>query len=186
MVWLIGNVAGCCPVEVFAAQLRTPAPLTGFAQPNAVNPGYNPTGLHEDLEEAEGTVPRTLEAWIRAQIADPEFPELLEKVKARAQRQDLWINAPPAQSPTIVVPPSCVDLLVRDTHDRMFHLNYVKAYALLRRSYFWPSMKKDVRKILSDCPTCELNKARQNTAHGLFSALPVYAPRSRWCMDFQG
>ena len=186
MIWLIGNVAGCCPVEVFAAQLRTPAPLTGFAQPNAANPGYNPTSVHEDLEEAEGTVPRTLEAWIRAQIADPEFPELLEQVEANAQRQDLWINASPDQSPTIIVPPSCVDLLVRDTHDRMFHLNYVKVYALLRRSYFWPSMKKDVRRILSDCPTCELNKARQNTAHGLFSALPVYAPRSRWCMDFQG
>ncbi len=56
----------------------------------------------------------------------------------------------------------------------------------MRRSYFWPTMRKDVRKILSDCPTCELNKARQNTAHGLFSAMPVHAPRSRWCMDFQG
>jgi hypothetical protein len=68
----------------------------------------------------------------------------------------------------------------------MFHLNYVKVYALLRRSYFWPSMKKDVKTVLSDCPTCELNKARQNTTYGLFSALPVHAPRSRWCMDFQG
>jgi transposase InsO family protein len=47
-------------------------------------------------------------------------------------------------------------------------------------------MRKDIRKILSDCPACELNKARQNTAHGLFSAMPVQAPRSRWCMDFQG
>ena len=47
-------------------------------------------------------------------------------------------------------------------------------------------MRKDIRNILSDCPACELNKARQNTAHGLFSAMPVHAPRSRWCMDFQG
>jgi transposase InsO family protein len=47
-------------------------------------------------------------------------------------------------------------------------------------------MKKDVRKLLADCPTCELNKARQNTAHGLFSAQPICAPRARWCMDFQG
>ncbi len=75
---------------------------------------------------------------------------------------------------------------MRDTHQRMFHLSSPKIFALLRRSYFWGTMKRDVRKWLEDCPECELNKARQNTAHGLFSALPVHAPRARWCMDFQG
>jgi hypothetical protein len=53
-------------------------------------------------------------------------------------------------------------------------------------SYFWPTMKQVVRKILANCPACELNKARQNTAHGLFSGMPVQAPRARWCVDFQG
>jgi hypothetical protein len=47
-------------------------------------------------------------------------------------------------------------------------------------------MKKDVRQLLSDCPTCELNKARQNTAHGLFCAQTICAPRAQWPMDFQG
>jgi hypothetical protein len=26
MVWVVGNVSGCCPIEVFSAHLRTPAP----------------------------------------------------------------------------------------------------------------------------------------------------------------
>jgi hypothetical protein len=68
----------------------------------------------------------------------------------------------------------------------MFHLNHAKVYAVLKRSYFWPDLQKDTRRVLSDCPECELTKARQHNAHALFHAAPIYAPRSRWCMDFQG
>jgi hypothetical protein len=111
---------------------------------------------------------------------------MLADITEKALKQDLWICAPANANPTIIVPPSCQELLVRDTHQRMFHLSSAKVFALLRKAYFWVTMKRDVRKWLEDCPQCELNKARQNTAHGLFSPLPVHAPRARWCMDFQG
>jgi hypothetical protein len=111
---------------------------------------------------------------------------MLEGIEDKALKQELWVQAPANSTPTIIVPPTCQQLLVRDSHARMFHLAHAKVYALLRRSYFWLTIKRDVRKWLEDCPLCEVNKARQNTAHGLFSALPTYAPRARWCMDFQG
>jgi hypothetical protein len=182
MIWIEENVLDCRPIEIFSAQLRTPAPLTGFARPSS----SDPADACEDLTEAEGTVPRTLKAWINAQQADADFPAMLDEISDKAQRQGLWIYVPPAKSPTILVPRTCWELLVRDTHDLMFHLNHAKVCALMRGSYFWPTMQRDVRKLLADCPTCELTKARQNTAHGLFSAMPIHAPRSRWCMDFQG
>ncbi len=128
---------------------------------------------------------RTVEAWMRAQQHDSDFLKRLEDIEWKA-RSGFVDSCPPRATPTIIVPFTCQQLLVRDTHDRMFHLNQAKVFALMRRSYFWPTMRKDVRKVLSDCPTCELTKARQNTAHGLFSAMPVHAPRSRWCRDFQG
>jgi hypothetical protein len=37
MTWVLGNLDDCSPVEMFAASLRTPAPVTGFghsATPN--------------------------------------------------------------------------------------------------------------------------------------------------------
>ena len=68
----------------------------------------------------------------------------------------------------------------------MFHLGSDKVASALRRQYFWPSLGTDVRKTVTDCPDCELEKVRQRTAHGLFSARPFDAPRSRWAMDFQG
>ncbi len=49
MVWVIGNVDGCCPVEIFSAQLRTPAPLTGFIRPAPGQPG----DVLDDLDDAE-------------------------------------------------------------------------------------------------------------------------------------
>ncbi len=175
MVWVIGNVPGCCPVEIFAARLRTPAPLTGFERPGLVHPANDPDVVPNSDEDVEGALPRTLEAWIEAQKEDPDFEDCLDRLQIR--RNDRNFGSTPR---------TCRDLLVRDAHDRMFHLNHAKVYALLRRSYYWTTMKKDVRQLLADCPTCELNKARQNTAHGLFSAQPICAPRARWCMDFQG
>jgi transposase InsO family protein len=182
MTWVLGNFSGNVPTEIFALQLRTPAPITGYDAPASGRAG----GLADEVDEAEGTLPRTLEAWIRAQERDEDFQEMLEGMQDKARKEELWINAPDGQSPTIIVPKSCQEMLVRDTHQRMFHLAHAKVYAFLRRSYTWPTIKRDVRVWLNDCPACDLNKARQNTAHGLFSALPVHAPRARWCMDFQG
>jgi transposase InsO family protein len=182
MVWAIGTLPDCRPVEVFANQLRTPAPITGFVRPAPGIPG----AVDDSLEHVEGAVPRTIEAWIHAQQLDEDFPAMLEGLEHKALKNELWILCPPDSTPLILVPLTCRELLVHDSHQRMFHLAHTKVYALLRRSYFWPTLKRDVRKWLEDCPACEMNKARQNTAHGLFSALPVHAPRARWCMDFQG
>ncbi len=130
---------------------------------------------------------RTLEAWVRAQKMDLTFEEFAQTVDDDvALKHGLWIQAAPDRTPTIIVPKACQEMFIRDTHVRMHHLHHAKVFAVLKKSYFWPDMKKDTRKILEDFPECELSKARQNTAHALFHAAPVYAPRARWCMDFQG
>jgi hypothetical protein len=184
MTWVLGNLPGCHPTEIFAARLKTRAPTVGPLPPGSVV-----TDQPEDpgSRTVAGQLPQTLEEWASAQQEDSEFAEMLDAVEEKKSlKQDLWICAPASSNPTIIVPPSCQELLVRDTHQRMFHLSSPKVFALLGRSYFWVTIKRDVRKWLADCPQCELNNARQNTAHGLFSVLPVHAPRARWCMDFQG
>jgi hypothetical protein len=196
MVWVLGNIEDCRPIEVFASSLRTPAPVTGFGyrvQQFETEPVESSSGQEtrailtdDDLDDVEGTVPRTLEAWMRAQKLDLAFDEFVQTVDNSALRHGLWIRAPPDRTPTIIVPMHCREMLIRDTHARMHHLHHAKVFAVLKQSYFWPDIKKDTRKTLENCPECELSKARQNTAHALFHAAPVYAPRARWCMDFQG
>ncbi len=172
MSWVIGNLQDCHPVEMFSTTLRTPAPVTGFNQDPAA-----PSVVDDaDLDEIEGTLPRTLEAWVRAQQRDDGFAALLASMVDTALLNGLWIKASAGTTPTIIVPSACQELLIRDTHIRMFHLGHAKVFATLRRSYVWPDMKKQTRNVLADCPECELNKARQNTAHALFHATPIYAP----------
>jgi hypothetical protein len=176
MTWVFGNLADCTSVEIFSASLRTPAPITAL----------NPLNAPDVSDDIDGALPRTIEAWIGAQKADTNFEALLDTIDNKAVRDGLWIHAPPLQTPTIIVPQTCQEALIRDTHTRMFHLNHAKVHAMLRRAYFWPDLKRDTKSVLTDCPDCELTKARQHTAHALFHATPIHAPRSRWCMDFQG
>jgi hypothetical protein len=188
MTWVLGNMEDCHPVEIFSNTLRTPAPVTRFGYLAQSDEAGNTRAILPDheLDEVEGTVPRTLEAWVRAQKLDLEFDEVLKFVGDRALRWELWIQATPGQAPTIIAPKTCQELLVWDTHARMHHLGSVKVFDVFKRSYFWLQMKKDTRKILANCPECEVNKARQNTAHALFHATPIHAHRARWCMNFQG
>jgi hypothetical protein len=72
------------------------------------------------------------------------------------------------------------------THEQMFHLGQAKVTERLLRGYYWPTLRVDVRRWLHNCPDCEIEKARQNQAHGLFRARPYDAPRTRFAMDFQG
>ncbi len=103
-----------------------------------------------------------------------------------ACRNGLYLYAPDNQPPRILVPEGAQEPLIRFTHARMFHLGHAKVAERLAKSYFWPTLRRDVRRTLTDCPICELDKARRNEAHGLFRAQPVGAPRARYAMDFQG
>jgi transposase InsO family protein len=169
MMWIIGNVPELNYPEMFAAALRTPAPLLEAFD----------TVILVD-------VPATLEDWISAQNNDDNFSDFFNSLPGAAVRSGLHIYAPDNSPPKILVPLSKRDLLVRRTHEAMFHLGSAKVNLALAQSYYWPTMASDCRKWLADCPGCELEKARRNEAHAMFSASPSTAPRSRLCMDFQG
>jgi len=171
MTWVIGNIENCSPVETFKLQLLTPSPSPGSST---------------DADEFSDPTPQTIEGWIDAQTADPNFRRSLDQTDHVAVREGLHIYCPPGEVPKILVPPSNYEPLIRSVHIRMFHLGSSKVTAELRKTYFWPTLRADVKRILDNCPDCELEKARQSTSHGLFAARPFDAPRSRWAMDFQG
>jgi hypothetical protein len=169
MMWVVGNVPEFNFPEMFAAALSTPAPLLeAFDQVVLID------------------VPATLEDWITEQKADPTFTKFAAELPGAAVRQGLHIYAPDDTPPKILVPSTKREPLVRRTHEAMFHLGSAKVTMALQQSYFWPTLASDSRKWLADCPGCELEKARRNEAHAMFSASPSTAPRSRLCMDFQG
>jgi hypothetical protein len=176
MTWIIGNIADCTPIETFALAAVTPAP----------SPHFHSAAPADVTETFADQVPQTIEDWCTAQQEDPSFAPFVADLPAAAVRDGLYIHAPDNTSPLILVPSSTREPLVRLTHRKMFHLGSSKVTAALKKMYFWPSLAADTKRWLADCPDCELEKARQNTAHGMFSARPFDAPRARYAMDFQG
>jgi hypothetical protein len=171
MTWVAGNVPSYTAIEMFAHTLQTAAPLTGVV--NASDTFDEP-------------VPTTVEEWIVEQRRDPDFLKELETFPDAACREGLYLFAPDSAPPRIFVPPKTREALVRFTHAQMFHLGHARVAERLCRSYYWLTLRKDTRRVLTDCPECEVEKARQNQAHGLFRARPHDAPRSHYAMDFQG
>jgi RNase H-like domain found in reverse transcriptase/Reverse transcriptase (RNA-dependent DNA polymerase)/Integrase zinc binding domain/Chromo (CHRromatin Organisation MOdifier) domain len=71
------------------------------------------------------------------------------------------------------------DLLV-EAHDSKLsgHVGARRTLALLRRSYYWPEMKKEVEEYVSSCLACATNKPRNQRVAGLLQPLPI--PQRRW------
>jgi hypothetical protein len=175
MTWIIGNIPEYNRLKMFAQSLRTPAPITGSKS--------TPTNNSDNFDSP---VPTTLEEWIREQKRDPLYENAVAALPGTAFRHGLYLYAPDNAPPRILVPPQTREGLIRFTHEQMYHLGEAKVVERLSRSYWWPTIRKDTRRILQDCPDCEIEKARRNEAHGLFRARPHDAPRSRFAMDFQG
>jgi hypothetical protein len=181
MTWVVGNIPQYTAIEMFTQTLRTTAPITGSA---SQDPPNQSSDLNNTFDEP---VPTLVEEWIAEQTKDAdEFLQSLEALPDIACRDGLYLYAPDNQPPKILVPPQTREPLIRFTHARMFHLGQAKVAERLLKSYFWPTLRKDTRRYLADCPECELEKGRQNQAHGLFRARPHDAPRTRFAMDFQG
>ena len=65
------------------------------------------------------------------------------------------------------------------------HFGVAKCYALLKSSYFWPQMSKDVKIFIKSCLQCQQNKVEQKKPIGLSQPLPI--PNEPWepiSMDF--
>jgi hypothetical protein len=110
MLWVIGDVPNCAPIEVFESTLTTTAPLMEDISPD------NPANEFSD------PVPKSIEEWKEAQDAYPDFAAMLDGIENVAVRNGLCIFAPPGGLPKIIVPPSMQESLTRYQHLKMYHL----------------------------------------------------------------
>ena len=66
------------------------------------------------------------------------------------------------------------DFLIREMHASglVGHFGRDKTIALVKDRFYWPSQKKDVYRIVAQCRTCQLAKAKKQN-NGLYTLLPV-------------
>lgn len=74
--------------------------------------------------------------------------------------------------------------LVAAIHTDSKHLGAAKNYAALAKTYYWPSMRADVRRWTAACALCNRAKARRNAAHGNYAPDKPRDVLSRWGLDY--
>jgi Reverse transcriptase (RNA-dependent DNA polymerase)/RNase H-like domain found in reverse transcriptase/Integrase zinc binding domain/Integrase core domain/Retroviral aspartyl protease len=79
------------------------------------------------------------------------------------------------------------ELIISEHHDLGIagHLGNNKCLGFLRRQYYWPNMKMDVRQYIQSCEYCQRNKSSNASPAGLLQPLPI--PAKKWdsiSMDF--
>ena len=77
--------------------------------------------------------------------------------------------------------------ILREAHDIPIagHAGYIKTYALMHQSFYWPGMKRDVLQYVVRCLTCQKIKAKHVKYPRKLH--PIEAPQMKWecvSMDF--
>jgi hypothetical protein len=69
---------------------------------------------------------------------------------------------------------------LHDAHDAQFsgHQGVDRTLNTLARHYWWPGMRQDVRKYVSECASCQRNKPTNQAKAGLLQPLPI--PGAPW------
>lgn len=77
--------------------------------------------------------------------------------------------------------------LIKEAHQRLGHLGYLKTITKLRQDLFWPHMAKEVYNFIQSCDTCQKTKAPTTAPTGkmLTPSFPR-TPLSHLAIDFVG
>jgi hypothetical protein len=89
----------------------------------------------------------------------------------------------------IIVPPSEIKTLTLQTHEDIHHQTNFKVLHLLKASYFWPNMAKDIEHWCTACPTCAIAVVRRKHLKIKFDLASPQAsmmPRQHYGVDFYG
>jgi hypothetical protein len=75
--------------------------------------------------------------------------------------------------PLLYVPEGARQRVLELAHDKSGHLGRDKTLAELRQHFFWPSMADTVAHYIRTCPSCQLNKARNQAQYGDMKPLGI-------------
>jgi transposase InsO family protein len=71
-------------------------------------------------------------------------------------------------------------------HESFGHLGWEGVYELVKSRAWWPTMKRDLKRWISQCPHCQLAKTPSKTPSEPLHPLEPVAAFSRWSLDFIG
>ena len=86
----------------------------------------------------------------------------------------------------IYIPVKLRTSLIARYHDKFIHNGINKLYTTLRRTFYWPCMKSDIKDLVDSCLTCQKCKPNTNPHKTSFGVLQTLYPNNTIYMDFAG
>ena len=85
----------------------------------------------------------------------------------------------------VVVPTGRREALIKEAHDGRFsgHFAEKKIFELLRRQYWWPGMRADVRRYCRSCLVCASRKGQSRSIRPPLQPIPVGGPFAKVGVD---
>jgi len=59
------------------------------------------------------------------------------------------------------------------SHPLEGHTGAQKAYSRLKKEFYWPGMRQEVRRFVKECEACQRNKTENLHPAGLLQPLPI-------------
>jgi hypothetical protein len=92
--------------------------------------------------------------------------------------------------PRIIVPPAEIKTLILQTHEDIHHQNHLKVLHVLKATYDWPNMAKDIERwCTSSCDTCATATVRRKHLKSKFdltSPQATMGTRQHYGIEFYG
>jgi transposase InsO family protein len=112
---------------------------------------------------------------IRAAVVADAWFRQPKNVKGLQHRDGLWFKGT-----RVVLPEALRDKCLQQAHDSPVggHKGVTKTLELMQRTYWWPTVRKDVIQYVTTCASCQRNKARNVKSGGLLQ--PLQVPEGRW------
>ena len=127
------------------------------------------------------------DAWIQAQQA--VMQEITDaygnSVVIRADGLIMAVSDP-GSAACIVVPKQFRHDLIAKTHELMGHPGYKKVRARLSLYFVWPHMSRDIKRVVHNCSSCALVKAKRNFVNANYRAIEYAGCAEAYGIDFYG
>lgn len=115
---------------------------------------------------------------------DPFFSTVLLDLGAGARSPFFLENGFLFRGSQLCIPTGSLRLKILEDLHNMGHPGQDRTFRLVSQSYYWPSLRRDVNRLVSRCRVCHLAKGQATNA-GLYLPLPI--PTQPWTnisMDF--
>lgn len=88
---------------------------------------------------------------------------------------------------TTIETPTCLrNKLIWHYHYELGHFGAEKVYRVLRESFHWPGMWKQIKKTIETCDLCQKTKHRNRTIEGETQPIIANSPGELICVDYFG